>query len=91
MYIFLILAHHSPYKQITVVPVLEDGFALMCGTVINNPALFGPGLVVHDLPRLDEATGLVLSPGTGRPFAIVHQYDRIPHWKEIIRRKYNGI
>jgi hypothetical protein len=25
---------------------------------------------------------------TGKPFAIVHQYDRVPEWKNIIEKKY---
>ena len=24
----------------------------------------------------------------GKPFALVHQYDRVPQWKEIIEKKY---
>jgi hypothetical protein len=25
---------------------------------------------------------------TGIPFTIVHQYDRVPHWRKVIEAKY---
>ncbi len=47
----------------------------------NRPHLLGPEPVWHD--------GQVLTAG-GEAYAIVHQYDRVPAWREAIVRRYGG-
>jgi hypothetical protein len=36
-------------------------------------------------PKFEDG---IVKTSLGRPFAIVHQYDRVPEWKEFIKQKY---
>jgi hypothetical protein len=48
---------------------------------LNRPNLLGPEPVWRD--------GMVLT-ATGEPYAIVHQYDRVPPWEAAITARYGG-
>lgn len=41
----------------------------------------------YTLPSLDEARDTIVNSKTGVPYAIVHQYNRIPAWNEAMSRK----
>ncbi|MEY2924117.1 MAG: hypothetical protein RLZZ337_665 [Bacteroidota bacterium] len=80
-----ILINMQPYKKITNFAMSEDGYAAQLGTTgpqVNNQ--FGPYLV-EESPILVDST---VCTSKGVPFCIVHQYDRVPHWKHIIEEKY---
>jgi hypothetical protein len=36
-------------------------------------------------PKFEDG---VFKTSLGRPFVIVHQYDRVPEWKEFVMKKY---
>jgi hypothetical protein len=81
-----VLLNLKPYKDITNFAKSEDGYAAQLGTTAdpkciqqNREFLLGPE------PKL---IGDEVCTSEGTPFAIVHQYDRIPEWKEIIEAKY---
>jgi len=80
---FQYIVRTSPYKEILHVPRMREGF---CST-------FWPQRVVSQTdtdsaPLYSEADGVVYAPETNVPFAIVHQYDRLAKWVDIMRRKY---
>jgi hypothetical protein len=76
----------EPFKSITKFSMSEDSWAAQCGTTVDPIKLkqYGDKLV-EPSPYLD---GDVVKTSTGIPFAIVHQYDRIPEWNKIITKKY---
>jgi hypothetical protein len=45
---------------------------------------FRPNLL-EDEPMFVDGTVLT---STGKPFCIVHQYDRVPEWKQYVMEKY---
>lgn len=80
-----ILLNLEPYKSITNFAMSEDGYAAQLGT--TGPQVQGKyaDKVVEKTPILVDNT---VCTSNGTPFALVHQYDRIPEWKQIIESKY---
>ena len=80
-----ILLNMKPYKDITNFAMSEDGYAAQLGTT-------GPQVAGKYADKLVEKSPILVDnmvcTSTGKPFAIVHQYDRVPEWKEIIEKKY---
>lgn len=64
----------------------EDAWACQLGTTADPSKIeqFTP-LLVEPVPQFQN--GEVVT-STGKPFTIVHQYDRVPGWKRIIEEKY---
>ena len=80
-----VLLDMEPYKDITNYAMSEDGYAAQLGTTgpqVRNK--YGAHLVEPSPIMLNE----MVCTTEGTPFALVHQYDRVPNWKEIIERKY---
>jgi hypothetical protein len=80
-----ILINMAPYSAITNFAMSEDGYAAQLGTTglqVNDR--YGPFLVEKCPIILDG----VVCTSKGVPFSIVHQYDRVPSWKQIIEEKY---
>jgi hypothetical protein len=66
---------------------LKDAWAVNAH-VTNKPDMlekFGPYLL-EERPSMNDA-GLVVN-SDGKPFVIVHQYDRVPEWMEYFSKKY---
>ena len=63
----------------------EDGYAAQLGTT-------GPQIAGKYEDRLLEKSPILVDntvcTSKGIPFAMVHQYDRVPEWKNIIEKKY---
>lgn len=80
-----ILLNMKSYKDITNFAMSEDGYAAQLGTT-------GPQIVGKYGDKLVEKPPILVDnmvcTSKGKPFAIVHQYDRVPEWKEIIEKKY---
>jgi hypothetical protein len=81
---FLISQH--PYLKTSKYAKSEDGWACQLGTTVDpskinefKPFLLEPSPIMQD--------GKVVT-STGKEFSIVHQYDRVPEWKNIIEAKY---
>lgn len=81
-----VLLQMQAYKSVTNYAMSEDGWAAQLGTTAdpNKIASFMPNLV-EPTPIMKD--GLVCT-SIGKPFALVHQYDRVPNWKAIIEKKY---
>jgi beta-1,4-mannosyl-glycoprotein beta-1,4-N-acetylglucosaminyltransferase len=83
---FNCLVRTSPYKEITKVPALAEGFSAQWWpgkSIAQQPPIL-PG---YGSP-LFSADGEVLVPETGELFSIVHLYDRDPALAKIIQEKY---
>lgn len=82
-----ILLGLEPFKNITRQTMSEDGWAAQLGT--TGPQIKGKygQLLVEKPPQFSKIKGLVTT-STGEPFYIVHQYDRVPYWKDDIEKKY---
>ncbi|CAB4143366.1 hypothetical protein UFOVP449_170 [uncultured Caudovirales phage] len=74
------------YKNVTRFTMSEEGWACQAGTTIDEKVLrTSRDKLVEPQPYLD---GDVVKTSKGTPFALVHQYDRIPEWKSVLEEKY---
>lgn len=83
-----LLVHQAPYGHITFVPKIRDGFALMCGTCVDRPEFFRQYMTENMDELYQGPEGLVYPYVGAKPFCIVHQYDRIAAWRELIEKRY---
>ena len=81
-----ILLNMNTYKNITNFALSESGYAAQLGTT-------GPQILGRYGSKLVEKTPILVDnlicTSDGRPFSIVHQYDRVPQWKQLIEKKYD--
>lgn len=82
-----VLLGMAPFKDITRFTDSEEGWAAQLGTTVD------PWKLPAYCPVLTEASPKINDDGkvttsTGKVFTIVHQYDRIPQWKDIIQNQY---
>lgn len=80
-----ILINSGPWKDVTRFTLSEDGWAAQLGT--TGPQIqdrYGK-FITEPLPTLNGST---VCTSTGAPFYIVHQYDRVPAWKDRIEKAY---
>ena len=83
--ILLSLAH---YRNITLFANSEDLWAAQLGTTKDpNKIGYYSQFLTEPSPIIDY-TGNVCN-SQGHPFFIVHQYNRVPEWKQIIDKKYS--
>ena len=80
-----ILLQLEPYKSITNFAMSEDGYAAQLGT--TGPQIQGKygDRVVEKCPILVDN---MVCTSNGQVFSLVHQYDRVPEWKQLIEKKY---
>ena len=80
-----VLLNMKSYKDVTNFAFSESGYAAQLGT--TGPQIAGKyaDKLVEKSPILVDNT---VCTSTGQPFSIVHQYDRVPEWKEMIEKKY---
>ena len=63
----------------------EEGFVTQLGTVLVKKDEF-KDVLLEPTPIVDE--NYIVKNQEGEPFCLVHQYDRIPEFKEFIYNKY---
>lgn len=80
-----ILLGMKTYHDVARKTMSEEGWAAQLGT--TGPQIAGKygHLLVEKSPILVDNT---VCNSAGEPFVIVHQYDRVPEWKNIIEKKY---
>lgn len=80
-----VLLNMKPYKDITRFTMSEEGWAAQLGTT-------GPQVLSKYSNKLVEKTPILVDDtvctNEGKVFTLVHQYDRILKWREIIEKKY---
>jgi hypothetical protein len=85
--VYNVLLQTQPYKDITHFASQRDGWACQAGTTVD------PSKIEQFRPFLTEPEPIfengIVKTCDGYPFYIVHQYDRVPEWKEFVRKKFN--
>jgi hypothetical protein len=84
--VYNVLIQTQPFKDVTYFAKQSDGWACQAGTTVDPSkiASLRPHLLEPE-PKFEDG---IVKTSLGRPFAIVHQYDRVPEWKEYIKQKY---
>jgi hypothetical protein len=84
--VYNVLLQTQPYKNITHFAAQWEGWACQAGTTVDPSKIesFRPYLLEKE-PTFQD--GKVLT-SMNAPFCIVHQYDRVPEWKNYISKKY---
>lgn len=84
--VFNVLINTQPYKNVVFKTWMDHSWAVQAGTVADPSKIdgFRPNLLEPEPKFVD---GKVVN-SKGTEFAIVHQYDRVPEWKEFVRVKY---
>lgn len=83
---FNFMISHAPYRATCLYTPSEAGWACQLGTTADPSkiAAFRPKLLEPE-PRLE---GEQVVTAAGKPYHIVHQYDRVPEWRKILENKY---
>jgi hypothetical protein len=84
--VYNVLIQTQPFKSVTYFAKQMDGWACQAGTTVDPSKIesFRPHLLEPE-PKFEDG---IVKTSLGRTFAIVHQYDRVPQWKEHIKQKY---
>jgi len=84
--VYNVLIQTQPFKGVTYFAKQLDGWACQAGTTVDPSkiAQFRPHLLESE-PKFEDG---IVKTSLGKTFAIVHQYDRLPEWKEFIKQKY---
>lgn len=84
--VYNVMIQTQPYRDQVLFAEQRMGWACQAGTVAdpNKMDYFRPNLLE---PEPVWNNGQVLT-STGDPFVIVHQYDRVPEWRQFYARKY---
>ena len=76
----------NEYRKSSVYLRSEDAWAAQLGTTAD------PSKIEQFRPMLVEAEPKMINnevtTSANIPFTIVHQYDRVPHWRKVIEAKY---
>ena len=85
--VYNVLIQTQPYKDITLFAPQSAGWAVQAGTTVDPSKIdmFRPFLTESE-PIFEDG---VVKTSKGKPFCIVHQYDRVPEWKKFVMNKYN--
>jgi len=85
--VYNVLIQTQPYKDITLFAPQSSGWAVQAGTTVDPSKIdmFRPFLTESE-PIFEEG---IVKTSKGKPFCIVHQYDRVPEWKKFVMDKYN--
>lgn len=87
--VYNFLLWQKPWADITYFSNVQDGWAVQAGTT-NDPSKidqFKPHLLDKDLPQMDIFGNVVFSDSTYE-YAIVHQWDRVPTWRNKIEERF---
>lgn len=84
--VFNVMIQTLPYRDTVLFAEQQQAWACQAGTVVDPVKMhyFRPNLLEAE-PKWQD--GRVLT-SRGQEFVIVHQYDRIPEWREHYARKY---
>lgn len=86
--VFNQMINTKPYSDVFKFCRLTDAFSVNAGTT-NDPTKyenFKPKLLEEEAKLVEN----MVCNAEGTPFVIVHQYDRVPEWSEIIMKKYGA-
>lgn len=75
----------EPFRRLTRFAASEDGWACHAGT------MFDPAMNGHRREPQPVFDGEVVSTRSGRRYCVVHQYDRVPEWNQMLRQRYGHV
>lgn len=84
--VYNVLIQTQPYKNVIHYTKQHEAWAVQAGTVADPSKIDGFRPNLTDLEPVFR-DGIV-SNSLGKPFCIVHQYDRVPEWKEFVQKKF---
>jgi hypothetical protein len=86
--VYNVLINTHPFKDAIHFADHEEGWAIQLGTTGDPSKMdtFRPHLTEPE-PILDYEKG-VITTTSGKQHCIVHQYDRIPLWRELVMKKF---
>lgn len=86
--VYNVLLNTQPYKDVVLFTQQKAGWAVQLGTTGDPSKInsFRPFLT-EDEPVFDYESELVKTKDN-KAFCIVHQYDRVPDWKNVVMKKY---
>ncbi len=76
---------NTAFKDKTQFVDADDGWVGQIGTLVENRARIGTHILNHE-PYMTDGGTVVNS--KGEQFCLVHQYERVPGWEEIVNKKY---
>jgi hypothetical protein len=84
--VYNVLIQTQPYKDVTFFAEQSSGWACQAGTTVDPSKIekFRKNLTEKE-PTFEDG---VVKTSTGKPFCIVHQYDRVPQWKKFVMEKF---
>jgi len=84
--VYNVLIQTQPFKDAIYFADQQDGWACQAGTTVDPSKIeqFRPFLTEKE-PIFEDG---IVKTCDGVPFSIVHQYDRVPEWKQFIQEKY---
>jgi hypothetical protein len=65
---------------------MNEGWAGQCGTTLDPEKAYYKSALLEDVPLIKDG---YLYTADNELFTLVHQYDRIPEWNEIITKKFD--
>lgn len=84
--VYNVLIQTQPYKDVTFFADQSTGWACQAGTTVDPSKIekFRKNLTEKE-PTFEDG---VVKTSTGKPFCMVHQYDRVPEWKKFVMEKF---
>lgn len=82
-----LLLHLKPFSDIVRIVTAEDAWACQAGTTVDPLKIDDFRTFLLDPEPVMKDDGYVYTQG-GLKFCLVHQYDRVPKWKEIIEKRH---
>ena len=88
--VYNVLINTQPYKDVVRFTSHDSGWACQAGTTVDPSKIneFRTKLLCSE-PTFEYGYVLNMPGNIHSKFTIVHQYDRVPEWKEFVRNKYN--
>ncbi len=83
--VFNQLVYAKPYADIVRHSHQEDDWACQAAVVIDPAKTDTRRFLMYQPPMLDNGT---VRNANGKPYVIVHQYDRDPVWNDAMLRRY---
>jgi hypothetical protein len=83
---FNCFVHMEHFKELIQIVSSEEGWCCQLGTTLDPKIKdkYAPFLL-EPIPTLIKD---VITTSSGKEYALVHQYDRVPEWKSILENKY---
>lgn len=81
-----LLMGSKPWYDSSRLASVDSGWAAQLGAMGPQTPYQQQGVLVGNTPTFD---GDFVNAADGSPYAIVHQYDRVPCWKQSIEEKYS--